>query len=210
MLEVTSLTYKYSRSLELQFPDLSVQRESAMLLCGESGCGKTTLLHLLAGLRTPTSGEIIVDNEQISDFSQAKMDAYRGQHIGLVHQHPYFIHSLSVLDNLMLSPHVVDKEKVKAIAERLQITEDLLSRRPNQLSSGQQQRVSIARAVINKPKLILADEPTSALDNKNCSRVIHLLLEEAANHHSVLLIATHDERLKNEIKTSLDLNPLND
>lgn len=209
MLQATNLTFAYSDSLELQFPDFDVEDGNALLLSGESGCGKTTLLHLLAGLRKPKSGQIVIDGQQISGLSQVQMDQFRGLHIGLIHQQSHFIQSLSVLDNIMLAPHARDKAKAKEVAHRLQITDDLLHRRPNQLSSGQQQRVTIARAVINTPKLILADEPTSALDNKNCSKVIDLLLQEASNHNATLLIATHDDRLKQEISHRIELSPLN-
>lgn len=205
MIQTRSLTYQYPASTSISFPDIRVEPGHALLICGESGCGKTTLLHLLAGLRQPTTGQVVVEGETISDFSPAEMDQYRGQHIGIVYQQTYFIESLSILDNLLLSPYGKSQLKAKNIAKRFQIN-DLLFRYPHQLSVGQQQRASIARAVMNKPKLLLADEPTSALDNKNCGLVIDLLLEEALAYDAALIIVTHDDRLREEISDSVDLN----
>lgn len=205
MIATENLTYQYPDSQPIVFPDIRVEAGHALLICGESGCGKTTLLHLLAGLRQPTSGTVTIDGESTAAFTPTKMDQFRGRHIGMVYQQSYFIESLSILDNLMLSPYAESKEKAKAIANRFNI-DHLLSRYPHQLSVGQQQRASIARAVMNKPKLLLADEPTSALDNKSCRLVIELLQEEAATNNAALIIVTHDDRLRTEIEQSVDLD----
>ncbi|MEM1322546.1 MAG: ATP-binding cassette domain-containing protein [Bacteroidota bacterium] len=207
MITTKNLTYQYPGSAPIAFPDITVKAGDALLVCGESGCGKTTLLHLLAGLRQPTAGEVIMDGETISAFSPAKIDQFRGQHIGIIYQQAYFIESLSVMDNLLISPYSANRSKAKTIAERFNI-HNLLLRYPHQLSVGQQQRASIARAVMNQPKLLLADEPTSALDNKNCGLVIDLLLEEALAQDSALIIVTHDDRLRAAISNSVDLTPL--
>ena len=204
MIMTKHLMYQYPGSAPLSFPDISVAPGHALLICGESGCGKTTLLHLLAGLRKPTSGQVIIGENKISDFSAAKLDQFRGQHIGIVYQQPYFLQSLSVLDNLLVSPYAGSKGKVKTIAKRLDIC-PLLARSPHQLSVGQQQRAAIARAVMNKPTLLLADEPTSALDNKNCTQVIDLLLEEALANDAALIIVTHDDSLRSEIEDCVEL-----
>lgn len=204
MIETSNLTYKHPGIPPITFPDFKVEAGHALLICGESGCGKTTLLHLLAGLRRPTNGHVMIEGNKVSDLSSSKMDQFRGQHIGIVYQQPYFIESLSIYDNLLVSPYAKSKQKAKVVAGRLDIN-NLLDRQPNQLSVGQQQRANIARAVMNKPKLLLADEPTSALDNKNCSYVIDLLLEEACTNDAALIIVTHDDRLRAIVNDCIEL-----
>jgi len=207
VIHTDRLTYKYSDSPQISFPDFKVASGQALLITGESGCGKTTLLHLLAGLRRSTSGEVIVEGNNISGLSPSKMDQFRGQHIGIVYQQSYFIGSLSIRDNLLISPYTSDKQKANTIAGRLEI-DKMLNRYPKQLSVGQLQRATIARAVMNSPKLILADEPTSALDNKNCSYVMELLLEEAKTNNAALIVVTHDDRVRSKISDCIELTPL--
>ncbi len=207
MIQTSNLMYQYPGSTSISFPDIKVEAGHALLICGESGCGKTTFLHLLAGLRKPTSGQVIIKGDSITDLSSSQMDQFRGQNIGVVYQRSHFIESLSIRDNLLVSPYASNKREVKAIANRLHIR-DLLYRYPNQLSEGQKQRATIARAVMNEPKLLLADEPTSALDNKNCSYVIDLLLEEAIANDAALIIVTHDDRLRSEISDCIELNAI--
>ncbi len=208
MLKSRDLTYQYPGSKALAFPDISVKAGEALLICGESGCGKTTLLHLLAGLRKPGSGQIFIDDALFSEMTSAQTDQYRGRHIGMVYQQSYFIESLSIIDNLLLSPYAGDRSKTMSIANRLDIN-DLMRRRPSQLSIGQQQRASIARAIMSSPRLILADEPTSALDNRNCLQVLNLLKEEALSNNAALVIVTHDDRLRDHISSQVNLEPVN-
>ncbi len=207
MIKIKQLSYKYPNGPLIHFPDFEVKGGESLLVLGESGCGKTTLLHLLAGLIRPTTGEIWINDNLISKINNSQMDQFRGEHIGLVFQKNYFIESLSVLENLIISPYPTTKKRAEIIAERLGIMETL-NRYPNQLSVGQQQRASIGRAVMNAPQLLLADEPTSALDYRNCKNVINLLLEEAINNNAALVIVTHDDRLKEEVHNSIELFPI--
>lgn len=207
MLATKNLSFRYKGSKAIQFPDLQIEDNEALLICGESGCGKTTLLHLLAGLRRPAEGEIFIDGQELSALSNPKLDEFRGKQIGIVYQQSYFVQSINVMDNLLVSPFSETKTKALEVAKRLKI-DHLLSRYPHQLSLGQQQRLSIARAVMNNPKLILADEPTSALDDSTCQEVIHLLKDEAKRNNAVIIIVTHDNRLKSEIENVVELQPL--
>lgn len=207
MLKTKNLTFQYKNGQPFRFPDVTVATGEDLLILGESGCGKTTLLHLLAGLLKPQSGEIWIDNTNIANLSPTKMDNFRGQHIGLVYQKSYFIESLTVLDNLLISPFSPNKDKAISIAKRLKI-DKLLHKLPSKLSVGEQQRATIARALINEPTLILADEPTSALDHTNCEAVVQLLKEQATASNASLVIVTHDDRLKGEITNRVDLQKL--
>ncbi|MGF1557110.1 ABC transporter ATP-binding protein [Paucihalobacter sp.] len=207
MLKTTRLSYQYPNSLKMVFPDILAENEATVLIKGNSGCGKTTLLHLLAGLISPLQGEIEIGQHKITDLNASQIDRFRGQHIGIVFQQSYFIKSLSVLDNLLLSPFAGTKSKALSIAERLNIS-DLLNKNPQQLSVGQQQRVSIARAVINSPQLILADEPTSALDDKNRDSVLNLLKQEAKLNQATLIIVTHDKRLNDSVSQNIEIKSI--
>lgn len=199
MLRTTDLTFAYNSTTHLTFPDLHCGAGEHWLLLGQSGSGKTTLLHLLAGLRRPTSGQIHIKDTDISRLSGAELDRFRGQHIGLVFQRSHFLRALSVRDNLATAQQLaglpVDYQRIRTLLEQLNVSHKL-HQRPDQLSVGEQQRVDIARAIINQPAIILADEPTSALDDVNAEQVIQLLQQQAAAVDATLLIVTHDNRLK--------------
>lgn len=180
------------------FPDLECGAGDTHLILGPSGSGKTTLLHLLGGLLRPKTGFIKVNDIDLGSLSGGEADKFRGQHIGLVFQQPHFVESLNVEENLLLSQRLarqpVSSEKVHEILEQLGIREKA-RKKTNELSAGEKQRLSIARALINRPAVILADEPTSALDDTNCKNVINLLEDLATQNGSALIVVTHDNRL---------------
>ncbi|WP_454489583.1 ABC transporter ATP-binding protein [Chitinophaga lutea] len=170
-----------------------------LLVTGRSGAGKTTLLHLLAGLLRPSRGTINVAGSPIQSLSAAAMDTFRGRHIGLIFQASHFVASLSLRDNLRL-PGVMSQRptttmRIDELAGKLGITA-LLHKRPSQLSQGEQQRASIARALMPHPELVLADEPTASLDDHHCAAVAALLADQAREQQTALVIVTHDSRLK--------------
>ena len=208
MVRINGLTYNYSSEIQLRFPDFSLSKGEQALILGQSGCGKTTLLHLLSGLLKPDSGEVDVENENISKMSGARLDNFRGANIGIVFQTPHFIEALTVKENLTLTQTLAGKsknvDKVKTLLADLGV-ESKLNSKLNALSVGEKQRVSIARALVNSPALILADEPTSALDDENCDSVLKLVSEQAKKHNSTLLIVTHDNRLKDQFDKRIEL-----
>lgn len=198
MLSSTNISFQYPNT-GFRFPDVRVADKGHCLVLGKSGTGKTTFLHLLAGLLTPKTGEISVDGQVLKQLSASQLDQFRGKKIGIVFQKSYFIQAVTVIENLEWSQHLagypIDRDRIIALLTRLGVDHHA-HHRPSALSIGEQQRVSIARALINKPSVILADEPTSALDDENAEEVIHLLEEQASLENAALIIVTHDARIK--------------
>ena len=198
MLRTHDLTFRYPGGEALAFPDLDCPAGETRLLLGRSGSGKTTLLQLLAGLRRPASGRVVIDGQDVGKLSGPARDRFRGRRIGIVYQTAHFLRALSVRQNLRLAQQLAgrptDDERIDKLLARLGVGHKAAAR-PANLSVGQQQRVAIARALVNQPALILADEPTSALDDANARAVFDLLSEQAAAANATLLIVTHDNRL---------------
>lgn len=209
MIAVKNLTFFYNSNCPLRFPDFSCDALKTVLITGNSGVGKTTLLHLLAGMLRPTSGEISIDGNDIGLLSNKSLDKFRGRNIGIVLQQNHFVESLTVIENVILASWLVDgkkkTEEAKKILEYLDLAGQI-HKLPSQLSVGQQQRVSIARALINKPKLVLADEPTSSLDDANTQKVANLLEKLAQEYQAALVIVTHDSRLKERFMNQISLS----
>ena len=206
MFETKNLRFKYDNNLELNFPDIKTFKENLLIL-GASGVGKTTFLHLLSGLLKPINGEIDLLGTKISNLKMSEMDRFRGKNIGIVFQKPHFINSLTVKENLQLAQYISkksDKNRIQSLLESLGI-EDKANKKTQNLSQGEKQRVSIALAIVNSPKLILADEPTSSLDDLNCDKVINILKNQASKYKAKLIIITHDYRLKKHFKNTLSL-----
>ena len=208
MLNTESITFSYDGEHEFRFPDLQLAQGENMLILGESGVGKTTMIQILAGLLRPQSGSLKLNSKSYHDLSSKDLDQFRGKHIGMVFQRPHFVRNLSILDNLLLSLYLSKnkQEKSRAIHFLEQIgLGDKWNSKTDELSQGEQQRAAIALAVIKNPDLILADEPTSSLDDTNCQKITSLLQEQAASTNAQLVIITHDHRLKSQFKNSITL-----
>lgn len=208
MITVSNLTFQYANRTAMSFPDFKVGKGEHFLLLGDSGSGKTTLLYLLAGLLRDYSGTITINDTHIGKLTESQMDKFRGQHMGFVFQRNHLIASLTVEQNLMMPAYLSKKQinhnRIGELLKSLGI-EALRKSKVNHLSQGQAQRVAIARAVMIKPTLILADEPTSSLDDKHCDSVISLMRDVALQNQATLLIATHDQRLKNKMDKKIIL-----
>ena len=206
MIETKSLKFSYDGKFVFEFPNIKLKNGENLLILGNSGIGKSTLLHNLAGILTPQSGSIKIFGNDISKFSEIEIDKFRGENIGIIFQRPHFVNSLTVKENLQLAQFLGKSLEgdIKETLRSLKIL-DKMDKKPNDLSQGEKQRVSIAIAIINSPKLILADEPTSSLDDSNCNNVINILKEQASKKNAQLIVITHDSRLKKHFKTSLQL-----
>lgn len=208
MLEVKSLTFTHEGHKQICFPDISLSNNEGLIVLGNSGSGKTTLINLIAGLVKPDSGDITLNQTKYNELSLDDLDIFRGKNIGLIFQKPHFIRNLNVLENLSLSTYL-SRNKV-----RREIFQETLSKvglkekvniKPNQLSEGEQQRLSIAMALVKEPPIILADEPTSSLDDNNCNKVISLLKQYSEKKGCKLVIVTHDSRIKDLFKKKISL-----
>lgn len=208
MLEIRGLLHAYDGRTVLCVPSWDVAAGEASLVLGPSGSGKSTLLNVIAGLATPTEGSVRVDGEEVTRLAPAARDAFRARRVGLVLQTLHLVGVVSVRDNLRLAQRLagcrVDDGRIDEVLAGLGIAA-LAGARASRISVGEAQRVAIARAVVNRPSLLLADEPTSALDDANCARALSLLLDQAAACGATLLVATHDNRIRDRFARRLEL-----
>lgn len=209
MISINGLSFGYSDQKVLSIPQMEVQDEEHLLILGNSGSGKTTLLHILGGLLQPKEGKVVIGNTDLYSLSGHQRDKYRGQNIGLVFQKAHLISALSVGDNLLLAQYLSgtaqDKGRVYEVLEELNLGQKA-DKKVRALSQGEQQRVTIARALLNRPRIILADEPTASLDDENAMKVLNLLKSQAEKYQASLLIATHDQRVKDQFELQLNLS----
>ncbi len=211
MFAIQNLTHAYAGREVLRVDTWRAEQGAQWLMLGPSGSGKSTLLHVLAGILRPASGQAVVAQQDLGALPEAALDRFRGKHIGIVLQRLHLINSLSVLNNLLLAQYMAGESqsasRVREVLASLDLA-DKASAMPHELSHGQAQRVAVARAVVNKPKLLLADEPTSNLDDRRCVQVLDLLLDQARACSATLVIATHDLRIKSRVANHYELEPV--
>lgn len=206
MIKVHNLTKTYKMGKEnvvaLKDINLSIKEGEFVAIVGPSGSGKSTLMNIIGGIDTPLTGSIIIDGEDISKFKEKKLSEFRNKKIGFIFQSFNLDASLTALENVMLPLMFgsVELKKRKIMAQDMLNKvglQDRLKHKPTELSGGQKQRVSIARALINTPKIILADEPTGNLDSKTGASIMELLKSLNANGYTIVLITHNMEEAKN-------------
>jgi len=199
---VNNLRHAYNGQDVLRVDAWQVEQGAQWLLLGASGSGKTTLLHILAAILRPSAGSVTVAGQDLGALQPAGLDRFRGQHVGIVLQRLHLVTSLSVTNNLLLAQYLAglrqDRDRVREVLASLDLA-DKGDAWPHELSHGQAQRVAVARAVVNRPQLLLADEPTSNLDDGRCAQALDLLESQARACNATLVIATHDQRTKARI-----------
>ena len=215
MIEVSDLEFAYpGQQFQLRVEKFSVAAGEQVALIGPSGSGKSTLLHLLAGIALPDKGKVIIAEQDLANLRRSARNSFRIANVGLVFQSFELLPYLSALDNLLLPFRLSSqaelsasvRQRARELAGGLEIA-DKLSRFPNQLSQGEQQRVAIGRALIIEPPLLLADEPTGNLDPKNKQRVLDLMLESASQRGVTVVMVTHDHALLDHFETVYEVAP---
>lgn len=212
------MNYRYKNApanyAGLSIAQWNVDITERVFLHGNSGTGKTTLLNLLCGILIPTSGNVSLFNNNISRLSNSQRDLFRAKNIGVVSQKFNLIPYLSVLKNIQLAAYFVKNSRpevnndVKTLLNALQLPNNIIHRPVNQLSAGQQQRIAIARALINNPRLLLVDEPTSALDTSAKNAFMDLLMQMCDNTKMTLVFVSHDASLSHHFDSNLDITSL--
>lgn len=195
-----SKVYKFGEAEFKALDDVSLEIESGefVSILGPSGSGKSTLMHLIGGLDKPSSGTITVDNLNLNKLNDSQLASYRNEKVGFVFQFFNLLSGSSALNNVML-PLIYSKKKVDRKERAAALLEEVnlgtkLKNKPNQLSGGEQQRVSIARALVNNPEIILADEPTGNLDSKT-GQIIFELLADLNKKGKTVVVVTHDNSI---------------
>lgn len=207
LIQTNNISINYG-SLILKFPEIKLNSGDQLLILGNSGSGKTSLLNILGGLISPNTGTVLLNEINLMSLSKNKVDNFRGKNIGFIFQSPHFIKSLTVNENLKLSQYLIseiNQSRINILLEKVGLL-NLKDSNIQNLSEGEKQRISIIRALINQPSILLADEPTSALDDESCNNVIDILTNLSIENSATLIIVTHDKRLKEKFSNQIDLN----
>lgn len=202
ILEANHITKIYQSGPEtievLMNLDFNLKEKEIVVIMGPSGVGKSTLLNIIGTLDKPTSGEVIIDGTSVFKYSEQKLSKFRNQHIGFIFQFHYLLPEFTALENVLI-PRMIkgnnwksDEDKAAKLLSDVGLSQRL-HHRPNQLSGGEQQRVAVARALMNQPKMVLADEPTGDLDPRNSQMLFELILELNQKYNQSFVIVTHNE-----------------
>ena len=218
-IDLNNVEFSYSENADkntLKIKSWQVKQGQQLFMHGPSGSGKSTLLNLICGLTLPNKGDIHLFEQSLNNMSNRQRDKFRASHIGYIFQKFNLIDYLSAVENIKLANYLSPKStpenflvQIHKILTSLNLSIKDWNRPVNQLSVGQQQRVGIARALINKPKLIIADEPTSSIDQASRDSFISLLSSMCQQHNSTLLFVSHDMNLRKHFDSSIALTDIN-
>ena len=219
IIKIDTVKFYWSKksNFKIFVPNLEIKKGEKVLLLGESGSGKTTILSLICGFLNPLSGNIFINGKTINQLSSKTKDEYRADNIGIIFQQFNLLPYANVVDNVLLplyfskvrSNNVPNKrEKVIELFKQLRLPDDITQFRASSLSMGQQQRVAVARALIGNPSLIIADEPTSSLDADAQKIFLDLMFEQISENNSSLLMVSHDRSLSDQFDRLIDINEI--
>lgn len=213
MIDIEGLHFAYPDSdFLIDVPKLQIADGERAACIGPSGTGKTTLINLMTGILSAKAKRLALDGVELTQLSEDERRTLRIRRVGMVFQQFELLEYLDALDNILLPYHLSPdlvltadvRDRARDIAERMGITH-VLARRPDALSQGERQRVAISRALVTRPKLIVADEPTGNLDPRNSDRILDLLFEQSADHGATLLVVTHDHGLLPRFDRIIDM-----
>ena len=200
MIDIKNITKSFGSLQVLKGIDLHINRGEVVSIVGPSGAGKTTLLQIIGTLDRPDSGSVFVDDIDVTNLSQKRLSDFRNKHIGFVFQFHQLLPEFTAIENVMIPAYIAGvsqreaKQRAQELLEFMGLN-DRASHKPNELSGGEKQRVAVARALINKPAVILADEPSGSLDSKNKEELHQLFFDLRDKFGQTFVIVTHDEQL---------------
>ena len=200
MIDIKNITKSFGSLQVLKCIDLHINRGEVVSIVGPSGAGKTTLLQIIGTLDRPDSGSVFVDDIDVTNLSQKRLSDFRNKHIGFVFQFHQLLPEFTAIENVMIPAYIAGvsqreaKQRAQELLEFMGLN-DRASHKPNELSGGEKQRVAVARALINKPAVILADEPSGSLDSKNKEELHQLFFDLRDKFGQTFVIVTHDEQL---------------
>lgn len=200
MIDIKNITKSFGSLQVLKGIDLHINKGEIVSIVGPSGAGKTTLLQIIGTLDKPDSGSIVIDGIDVSNLSKAKLSDFRNRHLGFVFQFHQLLPEFTALENIMIPAFIAGTSQSEAKERAMELLkfmglEDRAGHKPNELSGGEKQRVAVARALVNKPAVILADEPSGSLDSKNKAELHQLFFDLRDKLGQTFVIVTHDESL---------------